>query len=368
MPRAARGSLPGPNSSAHIVHHAIGPARRQDAARRGAHRAPGPDGLSLDRSRHARGRKRRTPPAFNAGSGRTVDHAFWLDAGPRDRNLACGIAGTSPQGLFRSDGRRRDVGRASTDSTSIRNARPWCGGDQDGTPDGPKLHSILDRSARPEAHVHRRCRAAACSSRSTRGADWKPLNKGVRARLSCPSPIPSSATIRIACACIDTIRTGSISRTTAGIYRLDRPADALGRTSARAMPKVGRIDRLPDGAASARSGYAVGVSDGRDRTYGRAFRRAASRRAYRSVNGGKTLAAAGDGTARRRRRGGRSSGEAMTADARPTSGRLLRHDERRGLWAVATRAGRWKMPGRSTCRTSTRSRPSELRAFRPAAS
>jgi hypothetical protein len=46
-----------------------------------------------------------------------------------------------------------------------------------------------------------------------------------------------------------------------GIYRIDRPADRWTDIGA-AMPKVGGADRLSDGAAPARSGHAVGVSDG----------------------------------------------------------------------------------------------------------
>ena len=45
--------------------------------------------------------------------------------------------------------------------------RKWMGSEQDGTPDGPKLHSIIV-DPRDSKHIcTSRCRAAACTSRST---------------------------------------------------------------------------------------------------------------------------------------------------------------------------------------------------------
>jgi hypothetical protein len=85
------------------------------------------------------------PPAFakvpEGEKGRSVDHTFWLTPGSRDEKDVW-YAGTSPQGLFRSN----DGGMTWAPFSSINEDmqyRKWMGTVQDGTPDGPKLHSII---------------------------------------------------------------------------------------------------------------------------------------------------------------------------------------------------------------------------------
>ncbi len=84
------------------------------------------------------------PPAFAKAAageqGRAVDHTFWLaPAGAAEPDVW--YAGTSPQGLFRSED-----GGVHWQPFSVVNDDPqyrkWMGTVQDGTPDGPKLHSI----------------------------------------------------------------------------------------------------------------------------------------------------------------------------------------------------------------------------------
>ncbi len=82
------------------------------------------------------------PPAFaQAPNGRSVKHTFWLTPCHANEPKAW-YAGTSPQGLFRSDD-----GGDTWEPFSIINDDPkfreWMGSEQDGTPDGPKLHSII---------------------------------------------------------------------------------------------------------------------------------------------------------------------------------------------------------------------------------
>ena len=84
------------------------------------------------------------PPAFakipEDQKGRSVDHVFWLTPCHANEPDAW-YAGTSPQGLFRSN----DGGVTWKPFSSINDDpqyREWMGTVQDGTPDGPKLHSI----------------------------------------------------------------------------------------------------------------------------------------------------------------------------------------------------------------------------------
>ena len=95
------------------------------------------------------------PPAFAAATdgtaGRSVDHTFWLTPGHADE-AGVWYAGTSPQGLFRSE----DGGVTWTPFSSINDDpqyRKWMGTVQDGTPDGPKLHSIIV-DPRDAAHLY----------------------------------------------------------------------------------------------------------------------------------------------------------------------------------------------------------------------
>ena len=85
------------------------------------------------------------PPAFatvaGGNGGRAVDHTFWLTPGHADEPHVW-YAGTSPQGLFRSE----DGGISWAPFSCINDDpqyRRWMGTVQDGTPDGPKLHSII---------------------------------------------------------------------------------------------------------------------------------------------------------------------------------------------------------------------------------
>ena len=85
------------------------------------------------------------PPAFakapEGTKGRTVDHTFWLTPCHANEPNAW-YAGTSPQGLFRSE----DGGDPWAPFSIVNDDsqfRAWMGSVQDGTPDGPKLHSII---------------------------------------------------------------------------------------------------------------------------------------------------------------------------------------------------------------------------------
>ena len=146
--------IEGPQFLGHIVHHAVQDPRDGKtllAAARTGHLGPTVF-RSTDRGRTWK--EAATPPAF--APRQRAAPSITRSGSRRDTRASRDVwyAGTSPQGLFRStDGGATWSGVDGFNEHPSRKA--WCGGDQDGTPDGPKLHSILDRSARSEAPVHR---------------------------------------------------------------------------------------------------------------------------------------------------------------------------------------------------------------------
>ena len=245
-----------------------------------------------------------TPPAFERGQRAHRRPHVLAHAGPRDRSRASGMPGTSPQGLFRSTDGGVDLGGCRGFNEHPQR-KAWCGGDQDGTPDGPKLHSILIDPRDAEAHVYRHVerRHLRVDRRRRRLAAAQP-RRARRFPARSRSRIRSRSALRARC--IRCNPTASISRTTAGIYRLDRPATRWTDIGA-AMPKsVGSIGfpmvlhpRDPDTLW-------VFPMDGTDRLAARLARRQARRLSLASM-----AARPGSGrrrACRRRRRGGPSSG------------------------------------------------------------
>jgi photosystem II stability/assembly factor-like uncharacterized protein len=126
----------------------------------------------------------RQPPAFakpEAGSrgslpARSVDHTFWLTPGHASERETW-YAGTSPQGLFRSD----DGGVSWTPLPSVNDdaqLRQWMGTVQDGTPDGPKLHSVIV-DPRDPAHLYFAMSGGGVHESRDGGRSWKTLVKGL---------------------------------------------------------------------------------------------------------------------------------------------------------------------------------------------
>jgi len=121
-----------------------------------------------------------TPPAFakapEGQKGRVVDHVFWLTPGHASEP-GVWYAGTSPQGLFRSgDGGDTWESVKGFNDHPMREA--WTGGEQDGTPDGPKMHSIIVDPRDPN-HMYIGMSSGGVFESLNKGADWKPLNAGL---------------------------------------------------------------------------------------------------------------------------------------------------------------------------------------------
>ncbi|WP_235679727.1 MULTISPECIES: glycosyl hydrolase [Cupriavidus] len=180
--------LRGPVFLGHTIHHIVQdprePERMLMAARTG-HLGP-----TVFRSDDGGGNwtEATRPPAFNKApegeTGRVVDHVFWLTPGHASEP-GTWYAGTSPQGLFRST----DHG-ASWEPVAGFNDHPmrraWTGGEQDGTPDGPKMHSILVDPRDPK-HLYIGMSSGGVFESTDAGTDWKPLNRGCAANF-LPDP------------------------------------------------------------------------------------------------------------------------------------------------------------------------------------
>jgi hypothetical protein len=120
------------------------------------------------------------PPAFakpsNELPARSVDHTFWLTPGHASERDTW-YAGTSPQGLFRSE----DGGVSWAPLPSVNDDpkfREWMGTVQDGTPDGPKLHSITV-DPRDPAHLLFAMSGGGVHESRDAGKSWRTLIKGL---------------------------------------------------------------------------------------------------------------------------------------------------------------------------------------------
>jgi photosystem II stability/assembly factor-like uncharacterized protein len=230
--------LAGPQFLGHVVHHCVADLRNGKtilAAARTGHLGP-----TVFRS-NDRGRtwhEAKQPPAFREGSGRVVDHTFWLTPGhPSERDVW--YAGTSPQGLFRSaDGGATWQGVEGFNEHASRKA--WCGGDQDGTPDGAKLHSVQIDPRDPK-HMYIGMSGGGVFESTDGGADWRPINRGVRADF-LPQPDPEYGhdphCVRLHPAMPDRL----YQQNHCGIYRLDRPGERwqdIGATMPKSVGSIG---------------------------------------------------------------------------------------------------------------------------------
>jgi hypothetical protein len=183
-------AIEGPAFLGHIVHHVVRDPRDQGTllmAARTGHLGPTVFRSTDDGKTWKEASK---PPAFakapEGQKGRVVDHVFWLTPGhPCESDVW--YAGTSPQGLFRSED-----GGDSWQSVAGFNDHPmllqWTGGEQDGTPDGPKLHSILIDPRDPK-HMYLGMSSGGVFESVDQGHDWTPLNAGCRADF-LPDPYP----------------------------------------------------------------------------------------------------------------------------------------------------------------------------------
>lgn len=236
----SRWRLDGPHFLGHIINHVVLDPR--DGRTLLAAASTGHLGPTVFRSTDlgASWQEASRPPAFARradGSGRAVDHTFWLTPG-HPSEAGCWYAGTSPQGLFRS----QDGGDSWAPFSPI-NEDPdylrWMGTVQDGTPDGPKLHSILV-DPRDPAHLYFAMSGGGVHESCDGGQTFAPLLKGLEVVEGFDVTDPSfhdPHCVRLSPANPDRL----YQQNHCGIYRLDRPGDSWVRIG-RAMPaEVGDI-------------------------------------------------------------------------------------------------------------------------------
>ncbi len=230
----------GPHFLGQIIHHLVldpRAGRTLLAAASTGHLGPTMF-RSTDFGRHWTEAK--APPAFPKaanGKGRSVNHTFWLTPGHHSEP-GVWYAGTSPQGLFRSENGGDSWAPVSTVNDNPDFQSIW-GDDQGGTPNGPTIHS-LNVDPRDANHLYFGMSSGGVHESKDGGKSWRLLIDGMEVvegfdpkniafhdphcvRL-CPSN-PERLYQQNHC----------------GIYRLDRPGETWTRIG-KAMPKkVGDI-------------------------------------------------------------------------------------------------------------------------------
>ncbi len=232
-----RWQLDGPHFLGHIIHHLVldpRDGRTLLAAAKTGHLGP-----TVFRSTNL-GRtwtEAKKPPAFAKAKkgepGRSVDHTFWLTPCHASEPGAW-YAGTSPQGLFRSDD-AGDTWRPFPSVNDDAQFRQWMGSVQDGTPDGPKLHSILVDPRDPK-HLYFGMSGGGVHESTDGGKRWRPLIAGMEvvggfdpANIAFHDP----HCLRMCATNPDRL----YQQNHCGIYRIDRPEGTWHRIGKR-MPKA----------------------------------------------------------------------------------------------------------------------------------
>jgi len=222
----------GPHFLGHIIHHMMLDPR--DGRTLLAAASTGHLGPTIYRSTDlGKSWKEATqPPAFKKREGgRTVRHTFWLTpAHGNEPNVW--YAGTSPQGLFRSE----DGGVTWNEFSGLnddKQYREWMGSEQDGTPNGPMLHSIIIDPRDPK-HMYFAMSGGGVHETLDGGRHWAPLIEGMEVVAGFDAKTVSfhdPHCVRLCPSNPDRL----YQQNHCGIYRLDRPGKVWKRIG-KAMP------------------------------------------------------------------------------------------------------------------------------------
>jgi photosystem II stability/assembly factor-like uncharacterized protein len=225
----------GPHFLGNIVHHVmLDPRDRKTIL---ATASTGHLGPTIFRStdRGKTWKEAAKPPAFTQtpnGKSRTVKHTFWLT--PAHANEPdVWYAGTSPQGLFRSE----DGGQTWTPFSIVNDDpqyREWMGTEQDGTPDGPKMHSVIVDPRDPK-HLYFGMSGGGVHETRDGGKSWSVLIGGLDVVEGFDNKVITfhdPHCVRLCPSNPDRL----YQQNHCGIYRLDRPSTEWTRIG-RKMPK-----------------------------------------------------------------------------------------------------------------------------------
>lgn len=231
----------GPHFLGHIVHHLVlDPRDRRTLL---ASTSTGHLGPTLFRSQDL-GRtwtEAKRPPAFpkapEGQAARAVGHTFWLTPGHASQP-GTWYAGTSPHGLFRSE----DEGDSWEPCAGLNEDpayREWMGGPQDGTPDGPKLHSVIV-DPRDANHLYLGMSSGGVHESTDGGRTWAPLIEGLEVVEGFDASqvwFHDPHCVRLCPGAPDRL----YQQNHCGIYRLDRPARRWVRIGRNMPAEVGDI-------------------------------------------------------------------------------------------------------------------------------
>ncbi len=225
----------------HIIHHMVCDPRDKRTILMAA--STGHLGPTIFRStdRGKTWKESTAPPTFRklpeGEKGRTVGHVFWLT--PCHANEpGSWYAGTSPQGLFRSD----DGGATWKPFSSINDDPQyieWMGSVQDGTPDGPKLHSIIVDPRDPK-HLYFGMSGGGIHESIDGGKTFAPLIKGMETVEGFDASVVTyhdPHCIRLCPSNPDRL----YHQNHCGIYRIDRPSTEWVRIGKTMPKKIGDI-------------------------------------------------------------------------------------------------------------------------------
>jgi len=231
----------GPHFLGHIINHMVldpRDGRTLLAAAKTGHLGPTVF-RSTDRGRTWKEASK--PPAFpkapEGEKGRAVDHTFWLTPCHANEPKTW-YAGTSPQGLFRSE----DGGDTWEPFSYINDDpqyRTWMGTVQDGTPDGPKMHSIIV-DPRDPAHLYFAMSGGGVHESRDGGRSFKPLVKGMEVVAGFDASnvaFHDPHCVRLCPSNPDRL----YQQNHCGIYRLDRPSNEWQRIGGKMPKRVGDI-------------------------------------------------------------------------------------------------------------------------------
>jgi hypothetical protein len=180
------------------------------------------------------------PPAFPRGepAARVVDYSMCIAPG-HVSEPGVWYAGTSPQALFRSEDAGDTWASVSGFNDHARYS-DWVGDEQDATPGGPMLHSILIDPRDPD-HMYVAMSGGGIYETTDRGREWSPLNEGMA--VVEPEPYPPLGPahdphcIQLHPADPDVL----YQQNHCGIYRLERPATRWERIGDNMPREVGDI-------------------------------------------------------------------------------------------------------------------------------